>query len=337
MHPARPMLQAHFYSSSGKRELAQAITTLPSTPRGECLHLSQLWCLVVNGSTLVTCSRQSIDALCGDTVTRTLGSGVDDKPRIEVSMGSDRSWSIPVTSDTSWPSFLALFGEKVAGMEAQGASAEFEYNKQTIDGTSWREVLDAAKTSSVELTMRDVRFHITDADEQMIEQQIEPDGDDDTTAAAEDENTADDSGGDIAQLDRPTSMPREHSANLQLFSHIGSITEMRGVADSLHKILLSNERTKENAAYRQCPKAKLADITAWLSSDSRREERHLRSKESRVLRKLKRRIVIVGKYLFNMFFPMDFEHAITDKYWGALSKILNREDEFYAEVCLSTR
>ena len=341
MHPARPMLQAHFYSSGGKRELAQAITTLPSTPSGECLHLSQIWCLVVNGSTMVTCGRQSIDALCGDTIMRTVSPITDNNMRIKVSMGSDRSWSIPVTAETSWPAFLAFFGEKVAGMEAQGASAKFEYNKRTIDGKLWHELLEAAKTSNVELMMQDVHFHVTEADEQMIDQQDESDEDDDATIGADDEETASNLGdtvlhhekNDIPKPIRPTaSMPVEPTVNLQLFKHMGSTADMRSLADSLHKVLLSNERTKENTAYRQCPKAKLKDISTWLNSDSKPRERRLRSKGSLLLRKPKRRIVLIAKYLFHMFWPMDFEHSVTDRFWGALNKILGREDEFYVQV-----
>ena len=115
MHPARPMLQAQFYSATGERELAQAVTSLPTTPNKECLHISQLWCLVVNGSTMVTCSRQSLDALCGETIKRTASTIPEASIHIKVNMGNDRSWMIPVTPETSWPSFLAFFGEKVAG------------------------------------------------------------------------------------------------------------------------------------------------------------------------------------------------------------------------------
>ena len=64
---------------------------------------------------MVTCSRQSLDALCGETISRTVSTIPGDNICIKVNMGGDRSWRIPVTSETSWPSFLAFFGEKVAG------------------------------------------------------------------------------------------------------------------------------------------------------------------------------------------------------------------------------
>jgi hypothetical protein len=335
------MLEAHFYSSSGKRELAQAITTLPSTPTGECLHVSQIWCLVVNGSTMVTSGRQSIDALRGETIARTVGSIRHNDMHIKVSLGSDRSWSIPVTTNTSWPAFLAVFGEKVAGMEAQGASAKFEYNKQVIDGKLWHELLEAAKTSTVEVTMQDVHFHITEADEQMIEQHVQPDDDDDATIGADDNENANHADGtehdqeetDLPNPVQPTAlMPLKPTLNLQLFKHVESTADMRSLADSLHKILLSNDRTTENTAYRQCPKAKLSDINMWLNTDSDPKERNLRSKGSQLLRKPKRRIVCVARYLFRIFWPVDFEHPMTDRFWGALNKILGREDEFYAQV-----
>ena len=341
MHPARPLLQAYYYSSTQKRELAQAIASLPSTPNGQCVHVSQLWCLVVNGSTMVTCSRLSVDALCGETIKQTVSRTTDDSTRIKVNMGNERSWNIPITPETSWPSFLAFFGEKVAGMEAQGASAKFEYNKQTIDSKLWREFVEAAKNSAVELMIKDVRFYVQETDEQMVEDEPEFDDGDDiaigvgSKAIATRENEAEpdrDSASPPPPGQFRTSMSPDPKANLQLFKHVGSTSDMHSLADSLHKILLSNPRTKENTAYRQCPTSKLGDITSWLSADSRPAERAVRSKGSLLLRKSKRRIVLVAKYLFHLFWPVNFKHAMTDKFWGALSKILSREDEFYVEV-----
>lgn len=338
MHPARPMLQAHFYSSTGKRELAQAICSLSSTPKGECLHISQLWCLVVNGSTMVTCSRQNITALCGETIAKSVSPISQHQVQLKVNMGSDRSWMIPVTPETSWPQFLASFGEKVAGMEAQGASAMFEYNKQAVDGKLWHEIIETAKASTVELTMHGVQFHVKEEDEQMIENQTEVEDEEELSAGADDgpvETVSEPDRGisPAPQSVEPTaSIPLEPNLTLQLFKHVGGTAEMRKLADSLHKILLSNERHNENTAYRQCPKAKPSDITTWLRSDSRRAETTLDSRESLMLRKPKRRIVLVAKYMFYLFWPVDFEHPMTERFWGALRRILSRDDEFYVEV-----
>ena len=49
MHPLRPILQAQFYATSRQRELMQVITRVPGTPEGHCLHLSQIWVLIING------------------------------------------------------------------------------------------------------------------------------------------------------------------------------------------------------------------------------------------------------------------------------------------------
>ena len=341
MHPVRPLLEAYYYSSTQKRELAQAITSLPSTPDGQCLHVSQVWCLVVNGTTMITCSRLSSDALCGETIKQAVSSISDDSARIKVSLGTDRSWNVPVTSEMSWPSFLSLFGEKVAGMEAQGASAKFEYNMQTIDSKLWHELVEAAKSSTVELTMRDVQFHVQEADEQMVEDNPEPDEGDDIVAGAGKEDIssrqsiaeqARDSPGPPQAIKRIASMRSEPTAALQIFKHTGNASDMHSLANSLHKILLSNPRTTENTGYRQCPRAKVDAISSWLSADLRPAERSIRSRGSLLLRKQKRRVALLVKYLFHLFWPIDFEHVMIDKFWGALSKILNREDEFFVEV-----
>jgi hypothetical protein len=228
-------------------------------------------------------------------------------------------------------------------VEAQGISTKFEYNKQSIDGKLWRELLEVAKTTTVELAMQDVKFHAKGEDEKLIDVQLETDhNEEDTIVGAEGkESTTQEN---IAGLDRrvssssqpikpSTSMPLEPSNNLHLFKHVGSTSDMRKLAGGLHKILLANERPTENTAYRQCPKAKLGDIASWLSSDTRRTPQSFTSKDSILLRKPKRRVVLLAKYVFDLFWPTDFEHAMTDRFWGALYKILNREDEFYTEVC----
>jgi hypothetical protein len=228
-------------------------------------------------------------------------------------------------------------------VEAQGVSTKFEYNKQSIDGKLWRELLEVAKTSTVELAMQDVKFHAKGEDEQLIDVQLETDNDEeDTMVAAEGkESTTQEN---IAVLDRhvssspqpikpSASTPLEPSTNLHLFKHVGSTSDMRKLADGLHKILLVNDRPTENTAYRQCPKAKLVDIASWLSSDTRRTQRSFTSKGSLLLRKPKRRIVHLTKYVFDLFWPTDFEHTMIDRFWGALYKILNKEDEYYTEVC----
>lgn len=137
MHPIRPLLQSHFNSTSQARELAQAITSMPSTPKGDCVHIAQLWCLIVDGTTLVTCSPVSLDALCGEVIKQKPAPAIDDIAQIRVSLGRDRSWLIPVTRDTSWPTFLSLFGDQIGDLETEGSSIAFEYNGEAVDRTVW--------------------------------------------------------------------------------------------------------------------------------------------------------------------------------------------------------
>lgn len=293
---------------------------------------------------MVTCCRMSLDKLCGEAIIQTTAPPPNKSIHIKVSVGSDRSWLIPVTTETSWPAFLAMFGEKVAGMEAQGASPKFEYNKQAIDGKLWHDLVEIAQTSTVELIMRDVLFHVKDADMQMANEHATRDViENPTEGVQEGETVSQDAASRVlssertlSQFGKPTaSTPFEPSQTLQLFKHLGSTSQMRDLADRLHDVLMANDRSRENGAYERCQASKAAHISSWLASNRQQGVDEGQSKEARLLRKSKRRIILLAKYLFCIFWPLDFEHPLIDKFWGALHQIAMREDEFYSQVFLS--
>ncbi len=340
MHPTRPMLQSHFFSSSQARELAQAVAVTPGTPSGHCLHISQIWCLVVDGNTMITCSAVPIDKLCADAVKHTTDIRPDKRAHVKVSVGSDRSWLIPVSESTSWPAFLAMFGEKVAGMESQGASATFEHEGEIADGNSWPDIVAGATDSPPELLMRDVKFHVRDAEDEVVQ-------DDAAGSELDLQHIHDQSRGavrgpipDIA-IDEPMrsiptpsrSMPIHSGPNLQLFKQAGSSADMRQLADSLQQVLVSNPRRYERDLYLQTPGAKSSDIDTWLKQDED-SSNVTESKEIRTQRKVKRRVVGIAKYLYCLFWPLEFEHAMSEKFWGALHSVSVAEDGTRGQVSL---
>ena len=292
---------------------------------------------------MVTCSRLSLEALCGEDIRQTTTPPPHSNIPIKITMGSDRSWLIPISPDTSWPAFLSLFGETISGIESQGASAKFEYNNRIIDGKLWHDLVETAKSSSVELLVRDVQFHVTDADLEMLNEEAIMGGAEDTTLETTDDERPGEESVLAATRNEPATFesitltaptPFKPGQRLQLFKHVGSAIDMYGLADRLHDILLNNNRSKENVAYRRCPGAKASNISSWLASNSQQVDAEGRSTRPSLLTKPKRRIVMLAKYLFCMFWPLTFEHPMTEKFWGALHQILGREDEFYYQVFL---
>lgn len=53
-YPARTILQLRFPSESKERDMQQAITFAPETPKDFCYHAPQIWSLIVDESKLIT-------------------------------------------------------------------------------------------------------------------------------------------------------------------------------------------------------------------------------------------------------------------------------------------
>ena len=364
------MLQAHFNASSQKRELAQAITSISGTPQGNCLHISQVWALVVNGSTTITCSRLSLDALCGENIKKATTSPMERAGHIRVSAGSDRSWLIPVTSSTTWPAILSLFAEQLLSTGDQCASPNLEYNNEGIDGKSWPRVLEAAQRYEVELSIKDPRMYVKDLDRQAAYVPPTPDaGENVDQDASEVQEVAQyaagaDLGGsaigvqdgndvpaivqvepDSADAESPEIVTRQSkpveqplseiadpSQTLQLFKHADGPPDMTHSANILHETLKSNSRAQERVAYMRCPTSKLADVNNLSALTDDHDGDNTRTEEAVSLIKQKKRIASLARYLFGHFWPTTFEHPITMKFWGALRQLLSRKDEFYIQV-----
>ena len=294
---------------------------------------------------MITCSRLAFPASCGETIRHATAVPMDKTLRVKVTAAGDRSWLIPVTANTSWPAFLAMFGEKAAGMEAQGAAAKFEYNGQVIDGKLWHDLMETSKTTIVKLLMRGVEYNVDDADLQIAnEEALTPEIGAESGSAQQAPESKDNSSlmiGQTSTSSRPVKaaifQTPAGSRNLRLFQHRHSTSDMRSLADSLHNVLLSNDRVREREAYSSCPAAKISDIQAWLAPDSVRTGREESLKAVRASRKPKRRIVLVAKHLFSVFWPLNFEHPMTGKFWGALHQILRREDEVYSQIRTSLK
>ena len=50
LHPIRTLLQSHFPSAGKELDLQQVICALADTPKEHCIHVPQLWCLILDDS-----------------------------------------------------------------------------------------------------------------------------------------------------------------------------------------------------------------------------------------------------------------------------------------------
>lgn len=124
----------------------------------------------------------------------------------------------------------------------------------------------------------------------------------------------------------------EPAKSLQVFKHAGSTDAVQSLADDLHNTLMLNSRSQERKAYRKAPAAKSSDIEDWLTYNKQESYPDGLTKQVASLLKIKRRVASTMRCLYNFFWPVNFEHPMTDKFWGALHRVLHQEDQFLIDV-----
>lgn len=150
-HPSRPLLQMHTRIVNEKRELAQAITQW--APQSHYLHVAGLWCVIVNHSTLVTCSKLSLAQLSKDI------SFVHDsndqllEHSINLRAGRTRSWLLPVRISTSLPSLLSMLVDRVSDLVGSNPEAVLKYRSRPIKFAGWRGLLESFSKSDLDLAL----------------------------------------------------------------------------------------------------------------------------------------------------------------------------------------
>lgn len=326
MHPLRPLLQAHFHSTSQKRELAQAITTFPNTGDSNCVQLSQMWCLLVDGDTILTCARQSFDALSGNAITKSETSSIDDGANIKVSVGNDRSWLIPVKNETSLPAFLSVFGENLASLGRDGATARLEVNGAPVDAEQWSFLVGAAQTGSVGLDLQEMELQKAGkvdltgvlpvrSDQPAVSGTRASAGDTQDGTTAEEQLAMPAVEQPAIEFIDPTNAAEDDDA-LQIFKYTSEKT-LEVLADTLHSTLQNNPRSKEKTAYEHTREAKVGAVAASL-------QHGVYSNKN-----LKIDLARIAIYLFRFFWPLQTNHSVAGKYWAAVERTFAHSSETF--------
>lgn len=67
-HPVRALLQSRFRLDSTKRRDKEQVITKTSSSNGHIVHVPQIWALIINKSTVITCSPLPVSELRGETI-----------------------------------------------------------------------------------------------------------------------------------------------------------------------------------------------------------------------------------------------------------------------------
>ncbi|CAM1507046.1 Fc.00g066870.m01.CDS01 [Cosmosporella sp. VM-42] len=155
--PTQTLLQAQYSRNTLQRDMEQAVCQLGTAKRGECFHISQLWCIVVDNSLLVTCGTMPQSDLQRESVK------VNDEPSREatmagnqgtilVSFGESVVWSFTTEECQTWFAFISKFQT----FWPQGL--EFRHKDRVLTAEKWPRILRLAARprTSVRLTVKTI-------------------------------------------------------------------------------------------------------------------------------------------------------------------------------------
>ncbi|KAM0196791.1 hypothetical protein ACHAPI_005672 [Fusarium lateritium] len=155
LFPAQTLLQVQYSRNTTARDMEQAVVQLGNAERGECFHISQLWCLVIDNSLIVTCGTVTREDLFGQALeikehpSRVLAT--ERKGSILVAYGDSVVWSLAAEECRTWFAFISKF------QAFWPEIVEFWYKDQAVTAETWPKILKLAsniRSGSPKLTMK---------------------------------------------------------------------------------------------------------------------------------------------------------------------------------------
>ncbi|KAM3423144.1 hypothetical protein BST61_g597 [Cercospora zeina] len=328
-HPPRPLLQTHSRMLNESRERAQAVTTLSSTPQGHYLHVSHLWCVIVNDDTLITCSRLPLKQVAKD-LKIVNGSQEKHSPNgVDLRIGDSRKWRFPADIVSSAPRFLSLLTESV--LDLMKSNATLKYRGKPVDFSNWASLLDDSSKSGAELFVqraypsyhRIKKFEALSRPKNIMKLQNWLHGSGIDAAGA--------SPAGRHESQSPKFWQDVRNMRLYLLSTQGSLEALKDLATGMHQSLSSAKHKVARNSYLSCGEASPEEIQGWLKlheTSGTEDKAKPVSKRERTIKQHRLIIANLSQGLFGFFWPMDFDHVLARKFWGAL-KVLLYGEVFY--------
>ncbi|KAH7171172.1 hypothetical protein EDB81DRAFT_851830 [Dactylonectria macrodidyma] len=307
LFPAQTLLQAQYSRTNVQRDMEQAVCQLGNANRGECFHIAQLWCVVIDNSLLVTCGTMSQSDLQGDALK------VNDEPsrdltmsnqgQIRVYYGDSVTWSLEIDECQTWFAFISKF------QAFWPNSLEFWHQGQVVKAAKWPKILRIASHTrlGVRITMK-----LDSLPAALTTAVLEPDNQSDRSPQAARKETETD---DFAHL---LMLPQ---ANRKRTSTSTQSVAVKAQLDSVDKFLTQSTSYSNRSAYKSCKSATRKECHEYLAGIASDVEAN-GTEEVRRAYEEKIDIFNTSKTLYRFFLPQDFEGPTSGKFWGAIRIML---------------
>jgi hypothetical protein len=341
-HPARGFIQAHTRASDDKRELMQAITARSEAPVGNCLHVSSLWCLIIDETLMITCSRLGIDELGSEITKSVQPPAAPHWSDVQVAWNRLYRWQIPGKFVDSLPKALALFGQH-GGRDNSilEKKVKFSIKDKSLNGKSWSSSLRNSNSPRVELRADDSELsQRTTRTRPMPRGELAPDLLDhglfseihelvksqasqiETGAGSERASHDIDHADGNAQ--KKDALPIQHHKCLGILAHakMSRVNGLTKLADLVHTTLLTQGLKRDRDAYRICATVTYSQFVASYESTLAYRRNH-QGVQPRLKGRI-RMVAILAMYFGGFFWPRDFEHVAIGKLFGAVLALFRR-------------
>ncbi|UKZ62641.1 uncharacterized protein TrAtP1_003881 [Trichoderma atroviride] len=315
--PDQTLLQSQYSRSGKERDMQQAVCQLGQVQRGDCFHISQLWCLIVGNSVLITCSTRERSDLQGASLrVNTEPSQAGASGKILVSYGGAVMWSLTTKECPTWFTFIAHF------RAFWPRCLEFWHKDRLISAKNWEKVLRLA-----EGRQGDVKLRLKMADSPESPRVfLKPNTSAKTT---------------------PTKCP-EQAEDLPEYLHVFTLlpksaessgdtilAELHEQLSAAEKFLTEQTSYSAQRGYKRCGLMARDGVNEYLTNLAPRID----EKSNDTLRLLyEERIDVfnMADMLFQLFFPLTFHGPTTGKYWGALNKLIKMPELDGGKDAIST-
>ncbi|RFU72016.1 mg2+ transporter [Trichoderma arundinaceum] len=312
LFPAQTLLQSQYSRSSQQRDMDQAVCQLGQVQRGECFHISQMWCLIVGNNALVTCGTMSQPDLQGATVkVNTEPSQVGGSGKILVSYGGAVMWSLTTKECLTWFAFIAHFHA------FWPRNLEFWRKDRLITANNWDKILKLAEGQKGDVMLK-LKVAEQEANEFIRDVPdvprvfLKPD----TIANKASKGRLEQSETPVEYLHVFTLLSKSAES-----SHDAILQDLHEQLSAAEKFLTEQTSYSAQRGYKKCELMTREGVHEYLTKLATRVEEKA---SDAVRRSYDERIDIfnMADMLFQLFFPITFQGPTTGKYWGALSKLM---------------
>ncbi|PSN71094.1 hypothetical protein BS50DRAFT_570502 [Corynespora cassiicola Philippines] len=344
----------YFYLTSKDMDKPAPENKKGCVSEGDYFQVAQFWCLILDDTFMISCARVPVNDIPGNMIKLNHVPPPDPErpligyrtPMLQVSDGGLRLWLLPIEECETWAAFAANFvglGFNVV----DGWRVKLKFANIVLNASDWPTVLSIAKKTSVRL-----EIFKKEPDKDKDDENSDVTLDDDSEIELDEIATPE--GEQPKVPSSPTKVDLSKSAvsdttqvllvdEFHVFTLFATEPVSSGIIDDektgmseksepvqyqvnekqllfdlaqLDQYLLNeNVRHRENLSYAQCPQVSSYDMELSLSNQSGQEDYLYKKTFARTARDV-----------FELFFPLRYEHSITLRFWGSICRIIQTKN-----------